>query len=56
MAVQILNMFLSVFQGFVSLFFTLEIAEGVSLGWVFMVVLIMFVLLKFFLKGDSDNG
>lgn len=56
MAIQILNMFLGVFQGIVNLFFTLEIAEGVSLGWVFMVVLIMFILIKFFLKGDSDNG
>lgn len=56
MAVQILNMFLGVFQGFVNLFFTLEIAEGVSLGWIFMVVIIMFILIKFFLKGDSNNG
>lgn len=56
MAIQILNMFLGVFQGIVNLFFTLEIAEDVSLGWVFMVVLIMFILIKFFLKGNSNNG
>lgn len=56
MALQIVQMFLSVFQGIVSVFFSLEIADGVSLGWIFLVVIIMAVLIKFFLKGGDNDG
>lgn len=56
MTTNLINMFLSVFQAALSMFFNLQIAEGVSLGWIFIVVIIMFILIKFFLSGGSDNG
>lgn len=55
MAIQLVSAFLSVIQGAISMLFSLEISEGVSLGWIFLVVIIMFILLKFFLKGDSNG-
>lgn len=55
MAITLINMFLQVIQSAITMLFSLEIAEGVSLGWIFIVVVIMFVLLKFFL-GGPDNG
>lgn len=55
MAVQLVNAFLSVIQSAISMFFTLEIAPGVYLGWIFIVVIIMFILIKFFMKGDNNG-
>lgn len=56
MAVQIVNMFLSIFQAAISMFFSLEITDGVSLGWIFIVVVIMFLLIRFFLSGGNEDG
>lgn len=56
MAVNVLNMFLSVFQATISMFFNLNLDNGVSLGWIFIVVIIMFLLLKFFFHGGDSNG
>lgn len=56
MAIQVLNMIISVIQAAISMLFNLEITSGVSLGWIFIVVIIMFLLIKFFLSGGSDNG
>lgn len=56
MAIQLVNMFLSVIQAAITMLFSLEITNGVSLGWIFIVVIIMFLLIKFFLSGGSDNG
>lgn len=55
MAVQVLNLILSLFNSVLSWFFSAEIMEGVSLGWIFITVIIMFMLIKFFLKGDNDG-
>lgn len=55
MAVQVLNLILSLFNSVLSWFFSAEIMEGVSLGWIFITVIIIFMLIKFFLKGDNDG-
>ena len=55
MAIQVLNLILSLFNSVLSWFFSSEIMEGVSLGWVFITVLIMFMLIRFFLKGDNNG-
>lgn len=55
MVTDLLAAFLSVIQAAISMFFSLEIQDGVSLGWIFLVVVIMFILIRFFLKGESDG-
>lgn len=55
MVINVVNMFLSMFQSIISWFFSLEITSGVSLGWIFIVVVLMFILIKFFLKGDNNG-
>ena len=55
MAATLVSMFLSVIQEAISCIFSLEIADGVSLGWIFIVVVLMFIIIKFFL-GGNDNG
>lgn len=55
MAVQMINIFVQIIQSAISMFFSLELAPGVSLGWIFLVVVLMLILIKFFLKGE-DNG
>lgn len=56
MAINVLNLILSMFQSVVTWVFSLEITEGVSIGWIFVVVVIMFILIRFFLTEDSKNG
>lgn len=55
MIINVVNMFLSMFQAIISWFFSLELTQGVSLGWIFIVVVLMFILIKFFLKGDNNG-
>lgn len=55
MAIQVLNLILTLFNSVFSWFFNLQITDGVSLGWIFMVVIIMFFLIRGFLK-ENDNG
>lgn len=52
---DVINMFISIFQACITMFFSLEIVPGVSIGWIFIVVIIMFILIKFFLKGEKDG-
>lgn len=56
MAINVLNLLLNMFQGVVTWFFALEISPGVSLGWILVVVVIMFILIKFFLTEGDKNG
>lgn len=55
MAIDVINMFLSVFQSAINCLFGLQIQQNVYLGWIFIVVVIMMLLIKFFLK-DNGNG
>lgn len=55
MAVQMINVFIQIIQSAISMLFTLELAPGVSLGWIFIVVILMLILIKFFLKGDNNG-
>ena len=55
MAIQVLNLILGLFNSVISWFFSAEIMEGVSLGWIFITVIVMFMLIRFFLKGDNDG-
>lgn len=52
---EVINMFISIFQACITMFFNLEIVQGVSLGWIFLVVVVMFIIIKFFLKGEKDG-
>lgn len=57
MAIEIVDFILALFKTAFAWIFTLEITEGVSIGWILIVVIIMSILIKFFLKnGGSDNG
>lgn len=51
----VIQMFVSLFQAALTFLFNLEIVEGVSVGWIFIVVVIMFILIRFFLKGDKNG-
>lgn len=56
MALNVLNLILNLFQGLVKWFFSLEISPGVSFGWILVVVIVMFILIKFFLTEGDKNG
>lgn len=56
MALNVLNLILNLFQSVVSFFFSLQLQEGVSLGWILVVVIVMFILIKFFLTEGDKNG
>lgn len=51
---QALTILLNIISGIISWFFTVEIVPGVTLGWVFLSVLIAGFLIKSFLK-ESNN-
>lgn len=51
----VIQLFVSLFQAALTFLFNLEISEGVSVGWIFIVVVIMFILIRFFLKGDKNG-
>lgn len=52
---EVINLFISLFQACITFLFNLEIVTGVSIGWVFIVVVVMFMIIKYFLKGDKDG-
>lgn len=55
MTIQIINMIIQSFNSVFNWFFTLEISEGVYLGWIFVVVILIIIILKYYLK-EGDNG
>lgn len=55
MALTVLNFILTLFNSVMTWFFNLQISDGVSIGWIFVVVLVMFFLINYFLK-ERGNG
>lgn len=56
MALTVLQLILNMFQSVITWFFNLELTENVSLGWILVVVVLMFILIKYFLTEGDKNG
>ena len=54
---EALSLFYSIYDAFVTWVFGLEIVSGVSLGWVLIVVMVLFFILnRFKFLGKSGTG
>lgn len=52
---EVLNLLLSLISGTITWFFSAEIYQGVTLGWIFLSVLVAGFLIKTFIKGSNDE-
>lgn len=50
-----LNLLLSLITGSITWFFNAEVIQGVTLGWILIVVVIMSFIIKQFLRGEKHE-
>lgn len=52
---EVLTLLLQLISGVITWFFTAELVQGVTLGWIFLSVIVAGFLIKTFLKGDNNG-